>query len=752
MKKALEWIKNHVTAACRAVARAFSTAFRWMRRHLSLVITLLVLVVVGVGTGLALGLTLPVKSVEVEGEVILLRGEKYNGGFNIKQTTRAGLIHREEVLSGMISEIDTETAGDKEAIVSYRRWQIPVTIKVLDESDVTLILREGSMPTEYEPNDAFPKSGIFDLYYNGELIRSAPVARANAPGFTTKLSDEYDIYLIYRQGLSLPYHYKVLEVIQTITYEGALMAKQGEYLTKENAIGNLRLHVLYKDGTEKYVMIYDDDVIIGEGLMPVADSEYDDGKITLIYKGFPVEIEGVTGYQGELLQPKSVVLHLDRSVYAEGETFDYSSAYVEVDYARFAGTPTLLRPDAAWIRLYRREPDGQDSSRLVLVADGSEPITFDTVYRYEMIAAYKSVESAAVTCRVISAEDAGRITDITTAWRGGKDGLPKKGQELDFEDAVATVEYGFGYRLEQISLTADMVTGYDKDKAGDQELTLQYKDFRKTFTIRVPDVQSVEITSLIGVVGWDDPTYYTSDALVIPEGAYLEAEVGYGGSPNAKIYLKDNDEVEITGFTPHVIEEQELTIKYKGFSVKMAFVVRDDRSEEIIDFWAPKHIYYDVGEELDLSGECTVFYSTGRQVKLSLAEVLEMGGRMTPEDFDLSALVPGDNRPVRFYYPGFDWSDDFTWIHVMGDAPVSIKGIALEYPEKTYAVGDSIDLTGMSLYWVYTNNDRELIDADVAEGWFQDFTTAAVGENLRAFLLYASPEGRYQTEYIYSVA
>ena len=125
---------------------------------------------------------------------------------------------------------------------------------------------------------------------------------------------------------------------------------------------------------------------------------------------------------------------------------------------------------------------------------------------------------------------------------------------------------------------------------------------------------------------------------------------------------------------------------------------------------------------------------------------------MEPADFDLSELAPGDNRAVKYYYPDFDWSDHFTWIHVQGEVPVAIKGVALEYPEKTYAVGDPIDVTGMTLYWVYTDNSREPIDAKIVAAWFQGFVTDAVGEDLKAILLYASSEGNYQAEYIYNVA
>ena len=238
-------------------AKAFGRGLSHHRRAVALC-TLALLVAIGVF--LALFLTLPVKTVEIEGELILLEGERYVGGLNLKATTKAGLVHREEVLPSMLSGLDPSLPGEQEVIVSYGKWRVPAKIKVLPLSDVTLCVREGTLPTEFEPNDPFPSSGVFDLCYQGERIRSMPIMRSNAPEFTTLLSGEYDIALNYCPGLSLPYAYRVLEVIESITPMGKLYAMQGAELSKQTAVGNVRFLVKYKDGREREIVIYDDDV------------------------------------------------------------------------------------------------------------------------------------------------------------------------------------------------------------------------------------------------------------------------------------------------------------------------------------------------------------------------------------------------------------------------------------------------------------------------------------------------------------
>lgn len=756
MKKFWQTFKN--LRLWRVLGGSFRRFFGFLGRHLKVTLLISACLVLLVGGAIALGLTLPVKSVEVEGEVILLEGEAYSGGLNIKATTKAGLIHREEVVPKMISGLDPSVPGEQTATVSYKKWRIPVTVKVLALSEITLRVREGTMPDVFEPNDAFPTSGVFDLYYNDELIRSAPITRDQVPGFTTRLSNSYDTSLVYRKGLSLPYHYTVLEVIDTITPTGVLYAPQGVALSKGNALGNMRFLVKYKDGTEEYVMIYDDRIFVQENVLSSRDVDYQD-EMTFTYKGVEI-VCPVTAYHGELLAPKSVTLHVGKSVYVAGETFDYASAYLEVVYERFGDAPVLLRATQDMIFLAEWQGDAENA-HAAPVTDGSEPIVFDTVKYYTVLAYYNLAYTPPLSVRVISEEDAGHVTDLFTTWTGRASGPPAKGQDLEFTNATVKAEYGFGYRYETNPLTADMVAGYDKSVAGDQTLTITYQEgdgapFYKEIHVRVGDPASSEVTALIGIVRWDEPTYYSSDELVVPETAYLEVEIGYGGRENGKVYLKDNPDVTITGFAPHTVEEQTLTVSYKGFSVTQRFIVMDDRTKEIVDFWAPKDIYFDVGKdtELDLSGRCTVFYSTGSKEYPTLAEVLSMGGKMVPADagFDSSNLVPGENYAVMFYYPDYNWSDHYTWIHVSGEVPVTAKSLRLDVSEakSPYGLGDSVDYTHMKLYLVYSDNSETDISDDLNELMFQNFSTQTTGDRT-AIVTYMSEKGDLVTEYNYSV-
>ena len=740
----------------------------WLKAHkVAVIVTAAVVAVVALTLGLSLGLTLPVKSVTASGEVTILTGENYTEGIALTIITRGGEETVVPVTADMITGFDPAVAGLQNVTVTYKKYQATWHIRTLGNEDLTLRVREGTLPEEYEPKEGFSTNGIFDLYYNNELFRTRSITVDDAPDFTTRLSREYDIILYYREGLGVPYHYVVPVIVESIEAEGVLLLPQGEALSKSDIVGDVRLHVTYKDGTEEYVAIDDDLVDLQEEPLP----EDPDGKdyeteVTFSYKGY--EIAGaVTAYSGELLAPRSVMLDSREIVCLQGSAFDYSKVTFTVEYERFGGAPVSMRGTQETIRIaeWQDDPNG-DGQILVPVSDGSTPIVFAEAKYYTLIAYYNSVGSASwIRVRVVSEEDASRVTGIETTWNGGPMGPPKKGEDLDYTDAVLRVEYGFGYRYETLSMQVAVsdgtvvVSGYDKEVAGDQTLVITYTEEGQApvfieKTIRVPETGSDKVTGIIGVVGWDEPTYWSSDAPIVPENAYLEVEIGYGGQDNGKVFIKGNDAVTITGFTPEQVGMQEISITYADFTVKQRIDVWDDREDDLImRFSAPHDIYINVGEELDMSGECTVWYSDGHKVTLTLAELFALAEELGAEGTMVGTydVTVADHYAVRIYYPGFDSTDDFTWIHVEGTPAVTVKGIELDVrnAKTAYKIGEKLDIDNILLYLVYSDGSRE--DLKLTSGMFSDFSTTVPNATATATVRYVSEKGSYVTTYEYSV-
>ena len=767
MKKFWQTFKN--LRLWRVLGGCFRRFFGFLGRHLKATLLISACLVLLVGGAIALGLTLPVKSVEIEGEVILLQGEAYTGGLSVKATTGAGLVHREDVLPDMIEGYDPTLLGEQTVTVAYGKRNVSAKITVIARSDVTLRVREGSMPQEYEPSAPFPTSGVFELYYNNALLRTRPILSADAPGFTTRLSGEYDITLYYLEGWGVPYHYSVPVIIESIEAEGVLLLPQGAALSKSDIVGNVRFLVKYKDGTERYVSVADDLVDMPASVLAAdPDGKDYESNVSFFYMGYEVS-SPVTAYYGELFAPKSVTLQSDKTVYLQGEEFDYSSARLEVVFERFGGAPITVQATQKMVFLAEWQGDPSSENRyLVPISDGNSPIVCEEAGYLTLVAYYHSVASSPLRVRVVTQEDAWRITGLSTTWRGTQSGPPQKGEELDFTDATVTVEYGFGYRYETVPMVSPSVTvtGYDKGVAGTQMLTLAYTRYDEDpevvldryetgLAISVLDSTSDAVTAIVGVIGWDEKMGYTADELVVPDTAQLEVEIGYGGKPNKKVPIKGNDAVTVTGYRPHVLGTQELTFTYAGKEVKYVITVLDDREKTIVDFWAPEDIYIGIGDPLDTSGECTVFYSKGDPLTLSLAEVLDAGGTMEGTYYD--ATVAGDYA-VRFYYPGFDSSDHFTWIHVSGDASPQPKGIRLDLSEAkvAYKIGEELNVNGMKLYLYYSDGNEELVVEQLTPGMFDvksfDTTTPTKpGEKNRIVVVYVSGSDTYKTYYEYTV-
>jgi len=718
MKRFGEWIKR--------AGNAVKGAFLWLKAHRKVTVIGAIAATIALALGLSLGLTLPVKSVEVEGQVVLIEGEAYAGGLTVRATTRAGRVRVVAVTPDMLSGLDPAEPGVQQVVVRYGSWQVPVSITVLPIADVILCVREGTLPDSYEPGDRFPTSGIFELYYNNDLVRSSPITPANAPEFSTKLSGEFVISLQYMPGLVMIYSYRVIEVVQSIAAEGKLYAEQGALLTKATAIGNVRLVVTYKGGTEsEEIAFYDEGVGMQDALIEEREEEYSTD-LPLTYKGIEVRCP-VYAYRGNLLAVKSLRLRLDRRVYLVGEEFDYDSARLEVVYERFEGDTVSLRVT----------PEVLPSVAF------PEPLE-----SYPIVANYMG-RSAQAAVRVIAPEDADRITNMFTAWSGGRGGPPIKGEELYFEGDTLSVEFGYGYREEVVPLTADMVTGYDKTKAGDQSVTITYMGVSDVIELRVGDPDSTDVTYIFSVVGLlDVPTYYSSDELVIPDDAYIDVEIGYGAA--RKDVLLTDPGVTITGFTPHTTDEQTLVISYGGKSREIQhFTVIDDREREMSYLFVPSYYEIEMGETLDYDSViCTVGYNVGDTEDHTLTELLALGAVVLGE---YNNKIP-DSYAIHVEYNGF--RSDSVWIEVAGELPPYVVGVRLDTSEgKTvYSIGESLDLTGMKLYAVYSDdNEVDITKEKLTAGVVFNFSTSRADSYTATVVCFDLEGTDYQSTFDYSV-
>lgn len=171
----------------------------------------------------------------------------------------------------------------------------------------------------------------------------------------------------------------------------------------------------------------------------------------------------------------------------------------------------------------------------------------------------------------------------------------KMGQEdLDLTGAQLSTVYGYdGEKV--IPITEDMVSGFDKNVAGTQTVTVSYGGFTTSFTVDVidNDVQSVAIKQL--------PTklQYLMDREDLDlTGAQLSVVYGYDGETVIPITAS-----MISGFDKTVAGKQTVTVTFSGFTATFEVEVLEDRIESVIIQQLPGKLQYLQGvESLDLTG------------------------------------------------------------------------------------------------------------------------------------------------------
>ncbi len=682
----------------------------------TIAIALCAALVIGLALGLSLGLTLPIKSVTAEGEAILLAGEPYEGGLFLSVKRRSGKETRMEVKPYMLSSFDSAEEGERDVTVTYKDRKIPAKIRVVALSETVCAVREGSMKTQYEPKEEVSTSGILDLYYNNTPFRSFPITPEMIEGFDSSLSGDYEARVVFRGEISCVYRYTVMKRIKSLQSVGKLYAEQGAPLTKENVMGSGVISVTYTDDTSETVSLYNEFVSILTQKLEERDSNYQT-TIELSYRGETFEFEAEAYLKGQQFEVESLLLSLPKTVYKVGESVPLESVVLSAKYKYYDGfalvsvSPSMVSHPGAF-----EEP--------------ASSLTFTVTYRNRSISE---------TLRVVSEEEAAQITSIATDWRGSPDGSLSLGDELNFEGAVLTVTRGYGYSTQKIPLTAEMVSGYDPSTPGAQTLTLSYEGVIGEVWINVVSQSDSDlVTKIESVSGWQDLTYKTDPALVLPEDAGILVEFGYGA--RRELVPLTADGVSISGFSPGVAGRQTLTISYKGKSVSLDIIVKDDTVEGLTGI-SVSAAEYKVGEEFDPE-RCLVSleYASGKTAQQkTLAELMELGATY---ETDFNGASAGSYY-VTVVFGDFSAGN---WIYVRTVGRVA-SGLNLDVSggKTVYSVGEALDLTGIELYVNYSDGSAEKVT--LTFDMVANFDTATAGGPFFATVSY---DGMI-TNYAYTV-
>lgn len=134
-----------------------------------------------------------------------------------------------------------------------------------------------------------------------------------------------------------------------------------------------------------------------------------------------------------------------------------------------------------------------------------------------------------------------------------------QGEELDLTGASLELTFSDN-KTEQLALTGEgvAVSGYDKDKLGEQTVTVSYKDFEDSFKVNVSeDEVSYSVTGF-------KAEYLYEGALDLSEGKLVAT---YLSGKTQDVADLDDADVEVTGFSGNQEGVQALNVKYNGKDV-----------------------------------------------------------------------------------------------------------------------------------------------------------------------------------------
>ena len=223
-----------------------------------------------------------------------------------------------------------------------------------------------------------------------------------------------------------------------------------------------------------------------------------------------------------------------------------------------------------------------------------------------------------------------------------------------------------------------VVTGYNTTSVGVKTITVQYKEFIKTFDITVED-------NLSGMIIKTLPTkldYKYGESLDLTGGT-IEVTKESG----AKEIINMTSSM-VSGYNSKTIGNQILTVTYEGITQQFSVNVKDYITK--LKVIPPTKTKYEYGEDIDLTGGKVSLVTASGKIK---------------ETVDLTAaMISGfeskkeGTQNINVSYKGFNSSFNV-------NVKDTIKAISMaSMPNKTsYKYGEDIDITGTTIYVVKTS-------------------------------------------------
>ena len=167
----------------------------------------------------------------------------------------------------------------------------------------------------------------------------------------------------------------------------------------------------------------------------------------------------------------------------------------------------------------------------------------------------------------------------------------KYGEELDVTGGEINVIRSSG--VTTVAITKSMVSGYNPETLGNQELTVTYEGKQAKYTVDVQDF----IKDIVMVK--PNKLIYKLNETKDLTGGQVQTIMA-SGTATSPVAMTDS-QVVVTGYDTTSVGVKTITVQYKGFTKNFGITVEDNLSGMIIKT-LPTKLDYKYGESLDLTG------------------------------------------------------------------------------------------------------------------------------------------------------
>ena len=217
-------------------------------------------------------------------------------------------------------------------------------------------------------------------------------------------------------------------------------------------------------------------------------------------------------------------------------------------------------------------------------------------------------------------------------WQISQDGLPERADAsairslsvsgVPTECYVGEVPAYWGKLIvnnsTSVTITKDMITGFENSETGTRELTINYKGKQTSWSMTVKEPSVSDITSI--VLSGRPKTTYSENQKFDPSGASFFATIG-----GRYVYIYSGFSYDKTG--PLKPADTSVVFNYFGKEIPVSITVTARKATKLSVLAAPTKTQFTVGNTLDLSGvKLQITYNDGTQTPIFKADELEKYG------------------------------------------------------------------------------------------------------------------------------